>query len=61
MAQTWPTDAKSYDVRAKIGKGAFATVYRAKCLMNEQHCAIKVLDLDISMGANFVGKGKIGV
>ena len=54
--QAWPTEAESYAIQAKIGKGAFATVYRAKCLSNEQLCAIKVLDLDISMGANFVGE-----
>ena len=53
-SNTWPTNAESYDIQAKIGKGAFATVYRAKCLTNDQLCAIKVLDLDVSIGANFV-------
>lgn len=56
MAQTWPTDAESYQIEAKIGKGAFATVYRAKWKKSETPCALKLLDLDGAIGANFVGE-----
>jgi len=54
---SWPTTASSYVIEAKIGKGAFATVYRAKCSeMDDQLCAIKVLDLDGSSTSSFVGE-----
>ena len=32
----WPTDAKSYELISKIGQGAFASVFRAKCLAAQQ-------------------------
>lgn len=43
----WPTDSGSYDLTGKIGRGAFATVYKAMTKQDPpQACAIKVLNLD---------------
>ena len=37
VSYQWPTDAKAYELISKIGQGAFATVYRAKCLPMSLH------------------------
>jgi len=37
VVHQWPTDAKAYELISKIGQGAFATVYRAKCLPMSLH------------------------
>mmetsp|Transcript_1308 Transcript_1308/g.1756 ORF Transcript_1308/g.1756 Transcript_1308/m.1756 type:complete len:481 (-) Transcript_1308:385-1827(-) len=43
----WPTDSASYTLLGKIGRGAFATVYKAVPQnFPAQECAIKVLNLD---------------
>lgn len=42
----WPTDAGGYNLLAKIGQGAFATVYKASTVSHETTCAIKLLNLD---------------
>jgi len=44
---TWPADFSAYVIEGKIGQGAFASVYRARCTANGgQLCAIKILDLE---------------
>lgn len=53
----WPANAQMYNLLDKIGQGAFASVYCAKCkeidLSRERSCAIKVLDLE-HIDTNFV-------
>eukprot|EP01083_Nonionella_stella_P025738 70888_1 len=44
--ETWPTSVKEYEVFGRIGKGAFASVYMARCLANNQNVAIKVIELE---------------
>src|SRR4051794_40798984 len=42
----YPTNPEAYELKAELGKGAFATVYLAYCKKSEEHVAIKVLDLE---------------
>ena len=45
----YPLGARGYDLLEVIGKGAFATVYRARCAPSHQltkEVAIKLMDLD---------------
>jgi serine/threonine-protein kinase OSR1/STK39 len=44
----WPTTLESYELKEKIGRGAFATVYRAVCTVapeSQRIVAMKVMDL----------------
>jgi serine/threonine-protein kinase OSR1/STK39 len=54
---TWPVQATAYNIISKIGKGAFATVYKAtvhtESLSKPKYCAIKVIDLE-NVNTNFV-------
>lgn len=42
----WPTGADGYKLDKMIGKGAFATVWKAFCVAREVHVAVKVMDLE---------------
>ncbi|CAM9319251.1 unnamed protein product [Ectocarpus sp. 12 AP-2014] len=42
----WPTGADGYKLDKIIGKGAFATVWKAFCGAREAHVAVKVMDLE---------------
>lgn len=42
----WPTGADGYKLDKIIGKGAFATVWKAFCEAREVHVAVKVMDLE---------------
>ena len=42
----YPTTADGYILLTEIGRGAFATVYRAKVKERNEDVAIKVLDLE---------------
>lgn len=42
----WPADAKRYEFLGVIGKGAFAKVYKARCLDNNAIVSIKILKLE---------------
>ncbi|CAN0075297.1 unnamed protein product, partial [Scytosiphon promiscuus] len=42
----WPTGADGYKLDKIIGKGAFATVWKAFCAAREVHVAVKVMDLE---------------
>jgi serine/threonine-protein kinase OSR1/STK39 len=46
MEDDWPTSPEEYQLVKKIGHGAFAKVYVAKCLTKNVDCAIKVMDLE---------------
>jgi len=49
---SWPTTSTRYSILGSIGKGAFATVYKAQCQIdNVVHTvAIKILDLEGNEG-----------
>lgn len=49
----WSTLFSDYEFLGKIGQGAFASVWRARCHFNERMCAIKVLNLE-HVDTNFV-------
>jgi serine/threonine-protein kinase OSR1/STK39 len=45
----WPTELNAYEMKEKIGRGAFATVFRAICSAapeGQQNVAMKVMDLE---------------
>ena len=42
----WPTGADGYKLDKIIGKGAFATVWKAFCETRGVHVAVKVMDLE---------------
>ena len=42
----WPTGADGYKLDKMIGKGAFATVWKAFCAVRGVHVAVKVMDLE---------------
>lgn len=42
----WPTGADGYKLDKIIGKGAFATVWKAFCAARAVHVAVKVMDLE---------------
>lgn len=42
----WPTDAGGYKLDKIIGKGAFATVWKAYCPAKGVQVAVKVMDLE---------------
>ena len=42
----WPTGAGGYKLDKMIGKGAFATVWKAYCATRGVHVAVKVMDLE---------------
>ncbi|CAN0143471.1 unnamed protein product, partial [Discosporangium mesarthrocarpum] len=42
----WPTDSKGYVLEKIIGKGAFATVWKAYCPLRGVNVAVKVMDLE---------------
>jgi serine/threonine-protein kinase OSR1/STK39 len=45
----WPTTLDAYEMKEKIGRGAFATVYRAVCSAapeSQRNVAMKVMDLE---------------
>lgn len=42
----WPTGADGYKLDKIIGKGAFATVWKAYCATRGVHVAVKVMDLE---------------
>ena len=42
----WPTGAGGYKLDKMIGKGAFATVWKAFCASRGVHVAVKVMDLE---------------
>ena len=42
----WPTGAGGYKLDKIIGKGAFATVWKAFCEARGVHVAVKVMDLE---------------
>lgn len=42
----WPTGADGYKLDKIVGKGAFATVWKAFCAAREVHVAVKVMDLE---------------
>ena len=42
----WPTGADGYKLDKMIGKGAFATVWKAFCATRGVHVAVKVMDLE---------------
>eukprot|EP00501_MAST-03F_sp_TOSAG23-6_P000029 GSMAST32.ASY1.ANO1.30.1 assembled CDS len=42
----WPTSPEDYELTRKIGEGAFAKVYVAKCPTKNIDVAIKVMDLE---------------
>lgn len=42
----WPTGADGYKLDQIIGKGAFATVWKAYCPVRGVHVAVKVMDLE---------------
>lgn len=42
----WPTGADGYKLDKIIGKGAFATVWKAFCAARGVHVAVKVMDLE---------------
>lgn len=42
----WPTGADGYKLDKIIGKGAFATVWKAFCATRGVHVAVKVMDLE---------------
>lgn len=45
-AVPWPTGADGYKLDKIIGKGAFATVWKAYCAARRVHVAVKVMDLE---------------
>ena len=52
----WSTNYLDYEFLGKIGQGAFASVWRARCKSNGgKMCAVKVLNLE-HVDTNFVGK-----
>jgi len=42
----WPHSAEHYELLTLIGKGAFAKVWRARCILKGIEVAIKVMDLE---------------
>lgn len=54
---SWPVQATAYNIISKIGKGAFAIVYKAtvqaESLPQSKYCAIKIIDLE-NVNTNFV-------
>lgn len=46
QASSFPLDLNCYEITEKIGKGATADVYMAKCLTNGRTIAIKIIDLE---------------
>lgn len=42
----WPSERSAYELMHMIGLGAFAKVYKAKCIPRNEYCAIKVLELE---------------
>jgi hypothetical protein len=68
LAVSWPTSAESYVLGARIGRGAFASVYAARIKkrsgvlldeemtdINSADCAIKIIDLE-HVNININGK-----
>lgn len=50
----WPVEAAHYNILGKIGKGAFASVYKAKTKCTDQKlCGIKIINLE-HVDTNFV-------
>lgn len=42
----WPTDSKQYELVDEIGQGAFAKVWKAKCVSKDAWVAVKIIDVD---------------
>lgn len=57
VSDTWPVQATGYNLNCKIGKGAFATVYKALTQTDfssqSRPCAIKIINLE-HVDTNFV-------
>lgn len=51
--QPWPSAHASYDLLGRIGRGAFASVWRARCKSTGRDCAVKILDLE-GVDSNFI-------
>ncbi|XP_012261416.2 serine/threonine-protein kinase PLK4 [Athalia rosae] len=47
---------EDYEVLNVLGKGGFASVYRAKCLRSGMEVAIKMIDKKLMQAANMVGR-----
>lgn len=43
---SWPTEKPQYDLRIRIGNGAFSSVWKASCKSNSTEVAIKIMDLE---------------
>lgn len=52
-SEPWPASREDYDLLGKIGFGAFAVVWHARCRLREEFCAIKIIDLE-NVDTNFV-------
>jgi serine/threonine-protein kinase OSR1/STK39 len=42
----WPTQASDYNLQIRIGNGAFSSVWKADCFLNDAQVAIKIMDLE---------------
>jgi len=45
----YPTSMDDYEFEGRIGKGAFATVYAANCVLKKERVAIKVIELELTL------------
>ena len=57
--ENFPTKVDSYEIVGQIGKGAFASVYKAICIeMNNQEVALKVIELEKDESTEEKDKGQ---
>ena len=50
IKREYPADEKGYKILCVIGRGASATVFKARCLPLNENVAIKILDLETLPG-----------
>ena len=46
----YPADVQGYKIICEIGRGASATVFKARCIPLNENVAIKILDLETLPG-----------
>ncbi|XP_075163638.1 polo like kinase SAK [Haematobia irritans] len=56
MTNSWGENISEYEVLHLLGKGGFASVYKARCLRTNQYVAVKMIDKKLIQGASMADR-----